>query len=175
MQFSVGQNVVHPAHGAGEIVDVEHQELVEGFKHYYVIEFVGKKLTMRIPVRRTDDVGVREVMSKSRFDRVMDTLRAIPGQLPKNFKKRRKKVEEMIQSGYPTTIAEAIRELTWRKRDAHLTKSDTELLSQGRDMLVTEIALATDKELSQVRKEIDQALAEAVQAKRAALKNEQDD
>lgn len=165
MQFSVGQNIVHPAHGAGEIVDIENQELVSGFKKYYVIEFTGKRLTLRVPTRRVEDLGMREVMSRQRSDRVFKTLREIPGQLPQNFKERRHMVADMINSGSPSKLAEAVRELTWRRYNAHLTKSDTELLAEGRERLITEVALAMDADLIEARQHIDDALAEAVQAK----------
>lgn len=166
MEFAVGQNVVHPAHGAGEIIDIENIELVTGFNKYYVIEFVGKRLTVRIPTKRVADLGIREVMSDSRMDRVLNTLRSLPNQLPQNFKERRHAVEALINSGFPVKIAEAVRELTWRRKSAHLTKADTELLSEGRERLITELALAADIDLPHARQQIDAALAESVQAAR---------
>jgi CarD family transcriptional regulator len=169
VQFSIGQSVVHPAHGAGEIVDIEEMELVSGFKKYYVIEFIGKRLTMRVPVKRVEDLGMRKVMSYKRYQKVIKTLRSLPGQLPKNFKERRHKVAEMINSGLPVKIAEAIRELTWRRRESHLTKSDTELLLEGRERLIAEMALAADVELIKASHEVDEALSESVEAKESTI------
>lgn len=167
MQYSVGQNVVHPTHGTGEIVDITDEELVEGFKNYYVVEFATKKLTLRVPVRKTDDVGMRRVMTKSRLNRVLNRLQDISGQLPKHFRKRRQKVEEMIQSGRPGQIAEAVGELTWRKKEAKLNQTEKQLLSKGKEMLVTEIAMVTDSKIAEAKKRINKVLAEAVKAKRA--------
>lgn len=169
MQFSIGQSVVHPAHGAGEIVDIEEMELVSGFKKYYVIEFIGKRLTMRVPMQRVEDLGMREVMSRKRYHKVLKTLRSLPGQLPKNFKERRHTVAGMINSGLPVKLAEAIRELTWRRRESHLTKSDSELLLEGRERLIAEMALATEVELTQARYEIDEALSESIGAKESTI------
>ena len=107
MKYSIGESVVHPAHGAGEIVKVEEQELVSGFKRYYVIEFLAKRLTMRVPIHKTDDLGIRAVMNGARLEQVFKTLRKLPTELPSNFKQRRQHVENLIRSGYPTKIAEA--------------------------------------------------------------------
>ncbi len=165
MLFSVGENVVHPSHGAGQIVGIEKQELVSGFHQYYVIEFVGKRLTIRVPERRVADLGMRNVMSSTRYQAVLSTLRSLPGQLPKNFKERRQVVSEMINSGVPKRIAEAVRDLTWRRRAAHLTKSDSELLGEGRERLIAEMSLSKECNIAEARFELDDALSEAVAAK----------
>ena len=167
MQYSVGESVVHPAHGAGEIIGVEEHELVSGFSRYYVIEFLAKRLTMRVPMRKTDDVGIRAVMSGARLEQVFKTLRKQPEDLPANFKERRQYVENMIRSGYPTKIAEAVRELTWRRKDKHLTKADAELLSQGRELLSTEIALTLDCDVVEAQQRMDMAVAEAIETRLA--------
>ena len=39
IEFSVNDYIVHPEHGAGQITGTEHLALVEGFEHYYIIEF----------------------------------------------------------------------------------------------------------------------------------------
>lgn len=162
MQFAIGENVVHPSHGAGQITGIEQQELVSGFHQYYVIEFIGKRLTIRVPERRVKDLGMRNVMSQKRYLAVLETLRSLPGQLPKNFKERRQAVTEMINSGVPKRIAEAVRDLTWRRRTAHLTKSDSELLGEGRERLIAEMALANQSGIVEARLEIDDALSTAV-------------
>ncbi len=169
MLFSVGQNIVHPAHGAGTIVALQEQELVKGFRRYYVVRFADKRLTIRIPLRRTDELGVRKVMGQATCDKVLAVLRDLPHQLPSNFKERRKTVEKMIHSGRPVKIAEALRELTWRREVKRLNKADSELYSQAQDMLTQEMTLATGHDLEDVQRQINYALQEAVDAKLAAI------
>ncbi|GIV78300.1 MAG: hypothetical protein KatS3mg050_2694 [Litorilinea sp.] len=167
MQFAVGQNIVHPSHGAGTVIDVQNQELVEGFRRYYVIRFDGKRLTVHVPFRRTDEVGLRKVMSRSKCQDVLDTLRKLPKPLPSNFKERRKLIENLIHSGQPTKIAEAVRELNWRGEEKRLNTADSDLLAQGREMLIQEMALATGADPAEIQQRIDRALEASVQAKLA--------
>ena len=162
MQFSVGQKVIHPRYGVGRIINVEHQELVEGFKHYYVIKIPDKRLTVRVPMRKTDELGVRPVMSRAKLARVLDTLRSMPRQLPEDSKERQTRIREKLRTGRPIQIAKAVRDLTWHKRLAHFTKPDSDLLSRGRELLAAEIALVTDSEVADVNKTIDAALAVAM-------------
>ena len=56
-------------------------------------------------------------------------------------------------------LAEVVRDLTWHRQRAHLTKRDTDLLNRGRALLAAEIALASDTEIAEATRAIDEALA----------------
>lgn len=170
IELSIGQNVFHPTHGTGEIIGIKQMDVLEEFENYYVIKFLGKRLTSHIPVRNVENTGVRKVISKARVKNVFETLRQLPGKLPKHFKARKQKVEEMINTGRPVKIAEAVRELTWREQNDRLNKIDTKLLSQGREMLIKEIAVVTDSDVDEAQQRIDRALAKAIKAKETMVK-----
>lgn len=158
MEFSIGDKVVHPIHGAGQITGVEHRELVEGFSHYYVLDISGKGLTMYIPMRKVDELGVRPVMSRAEFARVLDTLSSTPRELPEDHKERQKQILEKLKTGCPIQVAEAVRDLTEHQRVDHLTRADSRLLDQGRELLAVEMALVADIELADVNEMINAAL-----------------
>jgi CarD family transcriptional regulator len=167
MDYTVGQHIVHAAHGPGTIVGIEHKELVKGYSRYYVIHFAEKQLTVRMPFRHAKNVGLREPMTDAKINQVMETLGQLPRQLPKDFKVRRKQLEEQIFSGAPVKVAEAVRELTWRSADKSLNIEDKRLLEQARELLIQEIALATEEEPVYVQEAVDKALANSVEAKTA--------
>ncbi|RIK41754.1 MAG: hypothetical protein DCC55_10965 [Chloroflexi bacterium] len=167
MEYAIGQNIVHAAHGPGTIVGIEHQELVKGFSRYYVIHFADKQLTVRIPFRHAKNIGLRQPMTGAKIKQVMATLGALPRQLPKDFKVRRKQLEELIFSGAPVKVAEAVRELTWRSADKSLNVEDKRLLEQARELLIQEIALATEDEPVHVQEAVDAALSSSIEAQTA--------
>jgi CarD family transcriptional regulator len=158
MQFSIGDKVMHPNHGAGQIMGEEHRELVAGFKHYCVIKILGTGGIAYIPIRKMDELGVRPVMSQIKFTRVLGTLGGVPCLLPKDYKIRQEQIRGKIKTCIPIQIAEAIRDLTWHKRSTKLTKVDEDLLNQGRELLAGEIALATDTEFFDAQDTIDTTL-----------------
>ena len=172
MEFSVGQHIVHPAHGAGTIVGVQDQELVEGYQRYYVIRFADKRLTVRVPLLRTSELGLRSVMGTAKCQEVFSVLRSLPTQLPNNFKERRRAVEKLIHSGKPLKVAEALRDLSWRRELKPLNKADSELLTQANGMLVQEMSLATDEDRGDVEKRISEALHESIRAKLLAVEQQ---
>jgi CarD family transcriptional regulator len=162
MQFSVGDLVVHPDYGAGEIVGSERQGTLDEFENSYVIHIAQQGLTLYVPRHRMDELGVRPVMSQTKFLRVVETLRAEPRRLPDDYKERQKQIEEQLKTGRTLPIAQAVRDLTWHEQRAHLTKRDTDLLQRGREFLTNEMALATAQDIAAVEETLDVALAVAL-------------
>jgi len=157
-EFAVGDGVMYPSRGAGRVTGVEHIELVEGFEHYYVIDIPSERLIVRVPVRKVDDLGLRPVMSKTKMVDVLGVLRSKPKELADEYKERQLRIDEHIRTGSATLMAEVIRDLTGRFREKYLTKRDNDLLNHARELLVTEMAVATDREVSALQEEIDTAL-----------------
>jgi CarD family transcriptional regulator len=159
MQFSIGDKVVHPIHGSGLVTAVEHQELVEGFEHYYVVEIAGKGLTVFVPMRKVDELGVRPASSHAELDHILRMLNGKPHGLPEDHKRRQSRIQEKLISGSLVQVTEVVRDLAWHKQLDHLTRADSRLLDQGRDLLASEMALVTDSAVDDVHQVIDAALA----------------
>ena len=164
MQFSVGDKVVHPRRGPGRIIDVERQEFLEEEKRYYVIDMPANSMTVRIPVRKVEEVGLRPAMTGEKLARVLDTLHGRPRRLPGDYKERQEQVRETIQTARPILMAEAVRDLTWHGRSDHLTKTDEALLKVLQDFLAGEMALASDTDIQQANQTIEHALAATMDA-----------
>jgi len=159
MQFAIGDNVVHPLHGPGRVIALERKELLDGRKRYYVIEIPTKNLTLFVPLRTIDELGVRPAMSRAKLSGMLDRLRAKPNILPNDYKERQEQAWEKLRTGRVMQVAEVVRDLTWHERREHLTKKDESLLSRGRSWLAAEMALVADSDVSDMEEMIDKALA----------------
>jgi CarD family transcriptional regulator len=175
IMFSVGDKVMHPEYGAGQITGVEHRALMKELKHFYVIELLEPKSTLYIPTHKMDELGVRPVMSRAKLAQVLDTLRSMPRRLSQDFKERQERVREKIRAGRPIQAAEAVRDLTYRGQHNRLTKIDEALLNQGRELLATEMAMATDIKLLDAHQMIDAALEVAMMNELDELERTQED
>lgn len=162
MQFSIGDKIVHPLYGAGQITAMEHRELVKGFEHYYVVQLLAQDSTLYIPVRKMEELGVRAVMSLAKLDHVLDVLQSMPSSLSQDYKERQGRIQEKIVTGRPLRIAEAIRDLNWHRQLKRLTKKDEDLLEKGQDFLASEIAMATDLDIPEAHQMINMALNAAL-------------
>lgn len=148
MQFSVGDNVVHPHYGPGRIASVTQWQVKEEARSYYVIEIPGQALTVYVPALKAGEVGVRPAMSQSRLEQVMRTLRSKPRRLPDDYKERQEQVNAEIRTGHVIELAKVVRDLTWHRERAHLTKIDADLLKEGWDLLAAEMALVSGVDIS---------------------------
>ncbi|RPJ37789.1 MAG: hypothetical protein EHM35_06025 [Planctomycetaceae bacterium] len=165
MQFSVGDKVVHPHYGPGAIARIDIKELMDGPKHYYVIEMSGQGLTVQIPVGKADEVGVRLAMSQSRLPQVLVILRGRPHPLPQDYRQRQERIGAQLRTGRVIQLARAVRDLTWHRKVAHLTKTDTDNLRQGRDLLAAEMALVSGNAFSDESKLIEATMTAAMASK----------
>jgi CarD family transcriptional regulator len=156
--FAIGDKVMHPRFGAGKITGESHRELVAGYANYFVIEVVGTGATAYVPMQKMDELGVRAVMSVAELAKVLARLCSDPKLLSSDYKQRQARIEELLKTHQPVTLAEVIRDLTWHRRRKHLTQKDEALLNRGRELLASEMALATDAPIADVHAAIDAVL-----------------
>jgi RNA polymerase-interacting CarD/CdnL/TRCF family regulator len=142
--------------------------VLEEFNRYYVINFITNNLTSHIPIRKIEALGLRKTMSRKKVSQVFTLLKETPEDLPSFYKTRRKVLEDLLGSGRPLKVAEAVRDLTWRKQKNGLSPFDGQILSKGREILIDEIALVTDCDRLEASRRVDEALTEAIESRRAA-------
>ena len=148
MQFSVGDKVVHPQYGPGQIAGIVSRELIDGVKSYYIIDIPGQGLTLHVPVLKAEELGMRPAMPLSMLLQVLSTLRSKPCRLPDDAKERQGQVGADIKTGEVLPLARVVRDLTWHRQRARLTKRDTDLLKQGQERLAAEMALVSGDDAS---------------------------
>jgi CarD family transcriptional regulator len=158
MQFSVGDKVVHPYHGPGQITGVDYIEFLAGKKRYYVIEITATELTVYLPRSKVDDVGVRPAMARATVRRVLSKLKSRPQRLSADYKQRQEEVWERLRTGHVMQLVEVVRDLTWHEKRDHLTKRDSEFLRQATHRLAAEMALVSGAEISDMERIIDETL-----------------
>ncbi len=162
MQFSVGDKVVHPHYGPGSIEGIERKDLMDGPKHYYVIDMPVQGLTMQIPVGKADAAGMRLAISQARLPQVLGILRGRPYPLPQDYKERQERIGAQLRTGLVSQLARVVRDLTWHRKLSHLTKTDTDFLRQGLSLLAAEMAMVSGDAIADVSKLIEATLTAAM-------------
>jgi CarD family transcriptional regulator len=162
MEFHVGDKIVHPRHGPGRITGLERKEFIAEAKRYFIIEIPSTGLTVYVPRKKMEQIGVRPVIRQARIKAVFKTLMSSPRPLPSDYKERQEQVWELLSTGEMISIAEAVRDLTWHEQRDHLTRKDSDYLRRGRELLAAEMALASDSEIGDVNTRIEAALVAAM-------------
>ena len=141
--LAVGDKVVHPAQGVGEVVAIEHREIGGIAGEFYVLRILDNGLKVMVP-KSASQAGLRRVMSAADAEAVLDTLRAREvAVVLQPWSKRFRAYTEMMQTGAPHEIAKVLRDMTRLKFDKDLSFGESRLLDQAKSRLFKELALAT--------------------------------
>lgn len=139
-KFNVGERVVYPSHGVGEIIEIEVQIVSDIKLMVYVISFPQDKMTLRVPVNRASAVGLRTLVSKCDVHEVYTILQGKPKRGNKMWSRRAQEYETKINSGEITAIAEVVRDL-YKNVDNDRSYSERTIYESALNRLSSEIAI----------------------------------
>jgi len=109
--FRVGQNVVYPAHGVGDVIGVE-QEVIAGFDiEVYVVHFEQDKMTLRVPTAKADTSGMRALSDELTLKDSFTTLKGRARIKRTMWSRRAQEYEAKINSGDLILVSEVVRDL----------------------------------------------------------------
>ena len=111
LPFSKGDYVVYPTHGVGKVMGVEKQEIAGFQLQLFVISFDSEKMTLRVPVEKVKDSGLRKISSRDKMASAVTTLRGRARAKRTMWSRRAQEYEAKINSGDPVSIAEVVRDL----------------------------------------------------------------
>ena len=72
--FKPNEYVVYPAHGVGKVVNVESQDIAGVTLELFVVSFEKDKMTLRVPVEKAIEVGMRSLSSPETVSLAISTL-----------------------------------------------------------------------------------------------------
>jgi CarD family transcriptional regulator len=156
--FSVGDYVVYPHHGAATIIKREKIDF-SGEKHeYFVLEIATDQLTVRVPVAKALDLGVRPVISQNKARQVFRTFKDEPQEAGKNWSRWYKLLTEKINSGDIFQVAEVVRDLTYAQQIKGISPALKRMLAKARLIIISELRFALDLDEEEAVKRLDRAL-----------------
>jgi CarD family transcriptional regulator len=138
--FKLSEFVVYPAHGVGQIIGIEEQE-VAGFKlELFVINFPKDKLTLRVPTSKVSGVGMRKISDPDTARRSLEILTGRARVKRTMWSRRAQEYETKINSGDINAIAEVVRDLYRSEAQPEQSYSERQLYEAALDRMVREIA-----------------------------------
>lgn len=141
LPFSKGDYVVYPTHGVGKVMGVENRE-VAGFNlKLFVISFESEKMTLRVPVGKVKDSGLRRISSRDKMATAMTTLRGRARGKRTMWSRRAQEYEAKIHSGDPVSIAEVVRDLHRAAGQPDQSYSERQMYEAALERLADELAL----------------------------------
>jgi len=159
--FKTNEFVVYPAHGVGQILAIEDQEIAGAKLELFVINFMKDKMTLRVPTAKVANVGMRKLSEPALVKRALDTLKGRARVKRTMWSRRAQEYEAKINSGDIVAIAEVVRDLYRSESQPEQSYSERQLYEAALDRLSREIAVVQHVTETEAVKEIESQLAKS--------------
>lgn len=157
LKLDVGDKVVHPKHGLGEILAIEHREIGGAKGEFFIIRILDNGMRSIVPKTSAQAAGLRPVMSGKEADKVMETMKAREVAVDlQPWSRRFRAYSEMIKSGSPHEVAKVLRDMYRLKFDKELSFGERRLLDQAKSLLMKELAAAKQVTEPELQAKVDE-------------------
>ena len=147
--FNVGDHIVYPMHGAGVIDSIEQKDILGEKQEYYVIKMPGEVKVM-VPTNKAEKIGVRGIIDKQSADKVFAILEEDRTEMSMNWNKRYRDNMDKMKSGNIYEIADVVRNLSFKQKEKGLSTGEKKMLSNAKQILVSELVLAENSSEEEV-------------------------
>uniref|UniRef100_E6VG56 Transcriptional regulator, CarD family n=2 Tax=Nitrobacteraceae TaxID=41294 RepID=E6VG56_RHOPX len=159
--FKANEFVVYPAHGVGQILAIEEQEIAGAKLELFVINFIKDKMTLRVPTAKVGNVGMRKLSDPALVKKALETLKGRARVKRTMWSRRAQEYEAKINSGDIVAIAEVVRDLYRSESQPEQSYSERQLYEAALDRLSREIAVVQHITETEAVKEVESQLAKS--------------
>jgi CarD family transcriptional regulator len=157
--FEVGDNVVYPHHGAGQVIKKEQKEILGEVREYLTIKILHNDMTVMVPCENAGKAGLRRVIDEETVKKVLAVLSDDVSEMPKNWNRRFKHNRDKIKTGDIYELAEVVRNLAIREQDKGLSTGEKQMYTRAKKILASELMYALDKDEEQAEIYLDEILS----------------
>lgn len=161
LTFSAGDYVVYPAHGVGKVLEIEKQVIGGHELELFVISFERERMTLRVPVAKAKNSGLRKLSTKKVMDSALSTLKGRARVKRAMWSRRAQEYEQKINSGDPVSIAEVVRDLHRNASQPEQSYSERQIYEQALERLACEMAAVEQIEADDATQKLEKLLAAA--------------
>ena len=156
--FRPNEFVVYPAHGVGQIISVEEQEIAGIKLELFVVSFEKDKMTLRVPTHKASEIGMRSLSSPEVIEKAMKTLKGKARVKRAMWSRRAQEYEQKINSGDLIAIAEVVRDLHRNDDQREQSYSERQLYEAALERLTREVAAVDDGDEISAAQKVDDVL-----------------
>ena len=138
--FRTSEHVVYPAHGVGQITQIEEQEIAGAKLELFVINFDKDKMTLRVPVMMIASVGMRKLSAPDVVEKALATVQGRARVKRTMWSRRAQEYEAKINSGDLIAISEVVRDLYRSENQPEQSYSERQLYEAALDRMARELA-----------------------------------
>jgi CarD family transcriptional regulator len=165
IDFEIGDNVVYPHHGAGQVLKKEMRKMFGEEREYLTIKILHNDMTVMVPCENAGIAGLRRVIDEETVVKVLAVLQDDLSEMPKNWNRRFKHNRDKIKTGDIYELAEVVRNLAIREFDKGLSTGEKQMFTRAKKILASELMYALEKDEEEAEAHLDALLADGSGAK----------
>ena len=146
LEFAAGDFVVYPTHGVGQVTSIETHEIADQKLKLYIISFERERMTLKVPINKVKDSGLRKLSSRKIMDTALKTLKGRDRIKRTMWSRRAQEYEAKINSGDPIFIAEVVRDLHRKEDQPDQSYSERQMYQAALDRFARELAAVESSE-----------------------------
>ena len=155
LKWHIGERVVYPSHGVGEIVAIESNDLFGPGAQVYVLELIQSPRRVTIATEKAEKGALRPVVSAEEARKVINSLREPPpASKSVPWTKRQRILNDKLASCCLQDVADVVRELYLLKSVKDLSFSQRRLFDTGIGLIVQELSISLKRPVSEIEEEI---------------------
>lgn len=156
--YKIGDKLVHPSYGAGELKSIEQMVNSYGMdavkKEYYVLEMFLNGERIMVPVENAEAVGIRPIIKKKDVQSIVELLDSKPDMTVDNWTKRHHDNLEKIKSGDVYALTEVIRDLYYRNVAKGLSSRERKMLINAKRILLSELSVVMGEDFKALEEKL---------------------
>jgi len=157
-EHKIGDWLIYPKHGLGKAIDFETQTVLKEKVKLLVVFFEHERMTLRIPVKKLDELGLRAISNKDQMKEAMLALKGKARIRKTMWAKREKDYKDKLEKGDPVSVAEVLRDLYRGEGDPEQSYSERQLYEKALDRFVREMVAVHVIDLEEAIKQTEDNL-----------------
>jgi CarD family transcriptional regulator len=170
--FKTNEYIVYPAHGVGQIVAIEEQEVAGMKLELFVIDFQKDKMRLKVPVAKAQAIGMRKLSETDYVDRALRVVQGRARIKRTMWSRRAQEYDAKINSGDLISISEVVRDLYRAENQPEQSYSERQLYEAALDRMAREIAAVNKMSETEAVRVIEANLAKGPRRGKAANEEE---
>ncbi len=156
--YEIGDHVVYPHHGAGQVIKKEEKSILGETREYLTIKILHNDMTVMVPCENAGKAGLRRVIDEDTVKKVLAVLTDDVSEMPKNWNRRFKHNRDKIKTGDIYELAEVVRNLAVREQDKGLSTGEKQMYTRAKKILASEMMYALEKTEDEAEAYLDDLL-----------------
>ena len=154
--MKIGDRVVYPMHGAGEVVDIEENEVGGVKQSYYILRLLMGNLKLMLPIDKIEEIGIRAIIDKAQIKGVAEVLEGRADHASGSWNRRFHATLDRLKTGDILEVAAVARNLSRQSLRRKISGGERRLMDLSRQILISELVYVFDKSADEVTAWVDE-------------------